>query len=39
MDGFVAANEANAHSIEKALIDFGFSARICLGTILRFPEK
>jgi hypothetical protein len=26
MDVFVAANEANAHSIEKALIDFGFSA-------------
>jgi len=25
MDVFVAANEANAHSIEMALVDFGFS--------------
>jgi len=39
MDVFVATNETNAHSIEKALADFGFSAPELSWKDLASPGK
>ena len=39
MDVFVAANETNAHNIEKALVDFGFNSPDLSWNDFVVPEK